>query len=371
MRIVIVQGAFLPVPPLRGGAVEKMWHRLATEFSAGGHDVTHISRLCDGLSAREIVGGVNHVRIRGGDTPRALLRLKAIDLLYSLRARGIIEPADIIITNTFWLPMLLRNPHRWGRVVVDFQRMPKGQVRFYNHVSCIRANSSAVRGAIIKEHPAAGSIVRHIPNPLPFDPPDSIEFDSKKKVVLYAGRIHPEKGLDMMARVWAKIHTDYPGWSVELAGPHAVAEGGGGDGYRDRLKQLFGNSPVIWHGPVHNAADLELLYRKAMVFIYPSIAGKGETFGLAPLEGMAYGAVPILSALECFNEFGTDGQNVIVFDHRSPAPEFGLELKIRDLLDQPDKIRAMAGNAAKCAHDFAPDVIAERFLQLFEDILKT
>ena len=37
MRITIAQGAFLPVPPKRGGAIEKAFHALAREFAANGH----------------------------------------------------------------------------------------------------------------------------------------------------------------------------------------------------------------------------------------------------------------------------------------------------------------------------------------------
>ena len=34
MRITIAQGAFLPVPPKRGGAIEKAFHALAQEFAS-------------------------------------------------------------------------------------------------------------------------------------------------------------------------------------------------------------------------------------------------------------------------------------------------------------------------------------------------
>ena len=53
MRITILQGAFLPVPALRGGAIEKAWESLGQEFSRNGHEVTHVSRLCDGLPESE------------------------------------------------------------------------------------------------------------------------------------------------------------------------------------------------------------------------------------------------------------------------------------------------------------------------------
>ena len=55
MRITILQGAFLPVPAIRGGAIEKAWQVLGEAFVKAGHDVTHISRLCDGLPEQESI----------------------------------------------------------------------------------------------------------------------------------------------------------------------------------------------------------------------------------------------------------------------------------------------------------------------------
>ena len=86
MRITLLQGAFLPVPPLRGGAVEKMWFRLGQEFAARGHKVTHVSRWCDGLPEREEIGGVEHRRVRGYDQPAGGLAIKWRDGRYSRRA---------------------------------------------------------------------------------------------------------------------------------------------------------------------------------------------------------------------------------------------------------------------------------------------
>ena len=53
MKITILQGAFLPVPTKRGGAVEKVWFGLGREFARLGHTVTHVSRRCDDLPAED------------------------------------------------------------------------------------------------------------------------------------------------------------------------------------------------------------------------------------------------------------------------------------------------------------------------------
>lgn len=44
MKIVIVQGAFLPIPPIYGGAVEKIWFKLGEKFTHFGSEVVHISK---------------------------------------------------------------------------------------------------------------------------------------------------------------------------------------------------------------------------------------------------------------------------------------------------------------------------------------
>lgn len=368
MRITIVQGAFLPVPAIRGGAVEKRWHRLGIEFSKAGKQVLHISRLCDQLLEREHIKGVSHIRIRGYDTPKSLLYLKFLDGLYSLRARSRLNRQDILISNTFWMPILLRNQQKWGKVIVDFARMPKGQVRFYKHVACIRVNSQAVKNAILKECPEVEPIVRFIPNPLPFHPPEGYPIETKEQVLLYAGRIHPEKGLDLLADAWRQISPSFPNWKLEIAGPHATALGGGGDRFFEELKNRFGDSKVHWHGAVNEPGALEKLYARSKVFVYPSVAEKGETFGLAPLEAMAYGATPIVSALECFQEFIEPGKNGIVFNHRASDSVGELELALKNVLSNDEDREKIGELAFQSAKAFAPDVIAQRFIDLFEEL---
>src|ERR1700733_5122827 len=101
MRITIVQGAFLPIPPVSGGAVEKIWFALGKEFARRGHQVTHVSRRHETLAWEECIEGVHHIRVAGFDTPSSLARLKWRDLLYTRKAVKALPEADILVTNTF------------------------------------------------------------------------------------------------------------------------------------------------------------------------------------------------------------------------------------------------------------------------------
>ena len=125
MKITILQGAFLPVPALRGGAIEKAWEALGQEFSKLGHDVTHISRFCDGLPERENIDLVRHIRVKGFDSVKNPVILKLKELIYVYRCKKIIPHADIIVTHAFWAPIFLKNK-RFGKMYVHVGRYPKG-----------------------------------------------------------------------------------------------------------------------------------------------------------------------------------------------------------------------------------------------------
>ena len=74
MRVTIVQGPFLPVPPLSGGAVEKIWFALGKEFVRLGHTVTQISRHFPGLANVETIEGVRHIRVGSFNTSAIVAR---------------------------------------------------------------------------------------------------------------------------------------------------------------------------------------------------------------------------------------------------------------------------------------------------------
>ena len=175
MKITIVTGTFFPVPPILGGAVEKVWFALGQDFARRGHEVTHISRAHPDLPAAEEIAGVQHRRVRGYGQPRSIVRLKLLDLFYSLRVRRILPAADILVTNTFWLPMLVRGTG-CGLVYVHVQRGPKRQMHCYAHVARLCAVSRAIAEAIVAEAPQLREKVRVLPNALPF----SIDRTPKK-----------------------------------------------------------------------------------------------------------------------------------------------------------------------------------------------
>jgi glycosyltransferase involved in cell wall biosynthesis len=372
MKISIVLGAFFPVPPIMGGAVEKVWFVLAQEFARRGHQVVQISRTMPQLHRQESLGGVRHVRVRGFDAPRSLLWLKFLDLVYSVRAMSILPKADIVVTNTFWLPILLRNPKR-GQVYVHVARYPKGQMRFYGKAARLQAPSEAVARAIAAEAPQLRQKIRVIPYPGPQsasdrEPPPIV---AREKTALFVGRIHPEKGVHLLIEAFASMPRELSsGWKLSILGPAEEEFGGGGQDYLAELKRSASKAAgkVFFPGPVFDSAALEQNFRNAKLFVYPSLAEKGESFGLAPLEAMTHRCAVIVSNLDCFQDFIRDGETGFVFDHRVESPVKALREKIEKAIADPALLANVADAGYRKSAEYSVSHVADQFLHDFSSL---
>lgn len=368
MRITIAQGPFLPVPALLGGAVEKVWFSLGKEFARRGHQVTHVSRSFPSLPAREVIEGVQHVRVSGFASPSTFARRTLLDLWYVLRVLPKLPPADILVTNTFWLPVLARRRSR-GRTYVHVARFPKGQLKLYRG-AVLQTVSEPIREAIVAEDPSAAPRVRVIPYPL------SKAYllpcvEAGENVILYTGRVHPEKGVHLLIEAFARLPLALRNkWRLRLVGPWEVAYGGGGDGYLASLRRAAEDvqDRVDFVGRVFDEAKLIGHYASARVFVYPSLAERGETFGLAVLEAMAAGCAPLVSSLACFRDFLTPDVNGQVFDHRTADPAGTLCTSLERLLPDDAGIDRLRNAAWKDARQYTLESVATHFLNDFASL---
>ena len=372
MRITILQGAFLPVPPIRGGAIEKAWFRLGKAFAREGHEVTHVSRLCDGLPAGDSIEGVSHVRISGFEAPVSSLLLKSRDFRYVLRARRVLPQADILVTNAFWAPLLVRDSSR-GALYVHVGRYPKGQMKFYGLAKRLQAPSEAITEAIRCEAPSKADLVKTISYPLSWDLVEPAPInESREQTILYLGRIHPEKGLRELVKAFAGLPEELlKQWRLNIRGPWKVSEGGGGEGFLENLKDLVGpaKGAIRFLNPVFHDVQLRDELGRASLFVYPSMAERGETFGLAALEAMSCGCPPLVSGLDCFRDFVQDGSTGFVFDHRGGDAVANLSTKMIEVLSKPERLCVIGKAAYEQAQNFTLDRVSKMFLDDFSSIL--
>src|SRR5580704_6830226 len=207
MHIAIILGPFLPVPAVIGGAVEKVHLLLAGAYRAAGHEVTIISRRYKDFAEEEVVGGIRLIRVRSTDRSSRLAVNLVLDFIYAVRVAYALPPADVTITNAFFLPLVL--PHRRaGKIYVQVGRYPKGQMSLYFRADRLQAVSRAVGQAIARQVPWLKRKIVVIPyaiSDLYFaEPADS----RRQPVVLYVGRIAREKGIELLIRGFARLRQE-------------------------------------------------------------------------------------------------------------------------------------------------------------------
>ena len=375
MKITIVIGAFLPVPPIMGGAVEKVWFVLGQEFARRGHEVVQISRAMPQLPREEVFEGVRHLRVPGYDTPQSLIWLKALDFVYSVRAMSILPKADIVVTNTFWLPILLRS-EKWGPVYVHVARYPKWQMRLYRRAARLQAPSRAVAQAIALKAPQLERKIRVVPNPGPqviakTEPPSLTE---REKIILFVGRVHPEKGVHLLVEAFvSKARTVFADWKLMIVGPAEEKFGGGGNSYLASLEASAreASDRVMFAGQVFETVALEQSFRAARLFVYPSLADRGESFGLAPLEAMTHGCAVLVSKLDCFNDFIRDGETGFVFDHHSDSAGEKLSERIEDVVADETLLARVADAGYRKSAEYSISQVADQFLNDFNSLYQS
>lgn len=375
MHVLIATGPFQPLPPGPAGAVERIWAETAPEMVRQGHQVTFVARALDGGERYPEAEGVNIVPVPGFARTGSPRRDVLLDAKYSRRALRHFPAADVAVVNTFWLPVLAA-PLRKRRdfpLIYMMQRFPKKHFQMYRNLDRVLAVSGAVEMELRQAAPFLIPRTRVVPNAI-----NTTAFhrtrapgsgDTGSPVILYTGRIHPEKGVHLLVEAVARlVGTSAGGVRLRLIGASDVGEGGGGQKYLDLLKELAGNDLTLDVRPqILNREALAEALRSCDIYCYPSVADRGESFGVAPLEAMAVGCPTVVSGLECFGEFLENGRNGLAFDHRGADPVGELTATLASLLADPALARRLGDAGALTAEHFSNEAIARRYLEVFEE----
>jgi len=129
-----------------------------------------------------------------------------------------------------------------------------------------------------------------IPNGIEI-PPEQKRFNNvcEPRRLLFLSRIHPQKGIDILLRAWARIERQYPGWELYIVGQE--------DDNGKYLLQLQALAKVLriervtFPGPAYGYEKSQT-YWSAELFVLPT---HSENFGLTVAEALAHGVPTIVS----------------------------------------------------------------------------
>lgn len=376
MKITIVCGFFLPVPPVAGGALEKMWWRLARVYVRRGHQVTLISRRWPGWNDEEVVEGVQLLRLPGFDHRRHLWQNLLLDAIWGLRAFFALPRADILVTNTIALPVFVHQLRPGaGLLVVNLNRFPKGQVRWYRGAARIQAASAIIAATAMRQAPRCAPVVRLVPNAVDcsaFAGPAPDRGPARPLTIGFMGRINPEKGLRTLTAAAALLaqETGVPAWRIILRGPVDVPRGGGGEAF---VTELRTQAPALWQDgrlalaePIFDPIALARAYLGLDVFCYPTEAAEGEAQPVAVLEAMAAGLPVIATDLPCFaGQLQAEDNALLVPPHDAAALAAALARLLRDS-SLRDRLATQARATIWALDD---EAVASQHLADFETLL--
>jgi glycosyltransferase involved in cell wall biosynthesis len=314
---------------------------------------------------------VRHIRVPSRDRPGDAWAFRLFDVLYAWRVRQVLPPADVTITNSVSAPLIIPR-RRAGKIYVDVARYPKNQMAIYRRVDRLQCCSTHIARAVCDQTPSVAHLVKAIPNALTSlfaqlteEPVDH----GRAREIVFVGRVAREKGVDLLIRAFALIGARYPDWRLVVVGPHLETQGGDGEALLAELKALAQAAKVDieFTGPVFDEQALADRYRRSAIFVYPSVAERGEAFPIAPLEAMACGCAPLVSDLRCFDDAITPEVHGLTFDHRDPsgAP---LAAALERLMASDALRRRIAENAKIKSRDYVPAVVAQQFLEDFAEL---
>jgi len=178
-------------------------------------------------------------------------------------------------------------------------------------------------------------------------------------VLLYAGRIQPLKGVDVVLGTFALVKETIPGASLVIVGGPSGEQGSEELARLRELAESIGG--VEFREPVPHD-DLADHYRAADVLLLPS---RSESFGLVAAEAQSCG-LPVVAArtggLEHVVCHGTSG---LLVDGWDPADHAAAALSI---LTDPLLDKQLREGAVEWSQRFSWEVTANRFLELYAGV---
>ena len=179
--------------------------------------------------------------------------------------------------------------------------------------------------------------VRCIPNPCSLDgkdiqkKPDS----SDKKTIMAVGRLHVEKGFDLLLEAWKRIESLYPEWTLRIVGEGEE---------RKTLEQQVQSNGLHHVQLPGRSSDIASEYAKADVFV---LSSRYEGLPLAMMEAMWCG-VPCV-AFDC-----PRGARALIGEERGwLVPNGDIEALAQQIvycLANKEEAKARAGEAQRFVH---------------------
>lgn len=184
----------------------------------------------------------------------------------------------------------------------------------------------------------------HVVEPAPTDGP----------TIFFLGRHEPRKGLAVLLEALRELPADVRLW-VGSDGPET-----------DELRTRHAGDPRIeWLGRLSEGEKVARL-KGADVVCFPSL--RGESFGVVLLEGMAAATPIVATELPGYANVARSGRDALLVP---PGDAPALAAAIARVLEDDALASRLVASGAQRADEFSMDRLAERYLEVFDQLVRT
>lgn len=359
MKVLMICTEKLPVPPVRGGAIQTYLAAVAP-LLVQQHELTILGVQDPELPDRSMVGGIRYVRVPGGlletysEGVAAFLKSERFDLIHLFNRPRLVR----VVRSAAPGARIVLSMHNdmFGPLKID----PEEGAAAVAAVSRIVTVSDYVGRTLSTLFPAAGPKLKTIYSGVDlkrFAAPGSADASRAradlrrvhglegKRVILFVGRLSPKKGADVLVRAMEQVHRKHPNAALVLVGSKWYGEDSISD-YVAYVRALAARAPV----PVVTTGfvapeEVHRWFAAGDLFVCPSVWA--EPLARVHYEAMAAG-LPIITTARGGNPEVVEGagNGVVVADPEEPR---AMAEAITDLLNATERAREMGRRARSLA----------------------
>ena len=383
MRICHVAPELLPVPPTKGGAIERWIRDAAVRLVQRGHEVHVVSRDHGDGRKSQTSDGVHYHYVQ---IPRVIdSGLRAgigRGLWYFRSVRQVLSTVGPDVVHHHSRPTGLWMTERRGwsaRQVISLHSMDYGWgfghrawdrgafQRGLAKAARILCVSNFINRHTVERYPGVGSAVTTVYNGVDdgmFRP--GYRGGDDASTILYVGRVEERKGVHVLLDAFEQfIAPRVPAARLKIVGPHSYWDAQPSGYYTTLAERCRSNPRIELRGPTYVDEELAALYRSATVGVVPSVFP--EALGLTSLEAQASGVPVVVSDSGGLPETVAAGESGFVFENRR-ADQLAEHI-VHLLTDEPRRRAMGAAARAWAIRTFSWDVIAAQLEQVYAEAM--
>jgi UDP-glucose:(glucosyl)LPS alpha-1,2-glucosyltransferase len=280
-----------------------------------------------------------------------------------------IAPAMIEVHNRIDVALLLARRFPLTPVMLFLHNDPQGmrqagsparRARLLSRLARVVTVSDYLRGRLLEG-------IRPLPDPPPVVLPNPIEFTAlppagpREKLILFAGRVVPEKGADAFVAACEIALPQLPGWRAQIIGADRFRADSPETPHVRTVRAAAQRAGVRMLG-YRDHPDVLAALSSTSIAVVPS--RWAEPFGLSALEAMACGAALLCSPSGGLPEVA--GEAAVFVDPDDPAR---MAAAIVALANDPARLAAVAAAGRARARKFGLQAAALRLAALRGEVL--